>query len=76
MDGPWSQTGGKADPVNTVEAIFLPAGKAIAIEIQVMGTLIAGDGVPGVGDSTDQDFVLICDNCQHQHQVYFPVLKP
>ena len=27
------------------------------------GETIAGDGVPGEGDMTDQDFVLVCDNC-------------
>ena len=81
MAGQWSQPGGEADPVNTIEAVFLPPGEAGALEIQVTGTLIAGDGVPGEGDITDQDFVLVCDNCKtagpgNQYQLFFPVLIP
>jgi hypothetical protein len=82
MDGQWSKTGGEADSVNTVEAVFLPPGVTAPIEVQIIGTLIAGDGVPGVGDSSDQDFVLICDNCKtsgpghKDYQLFLPVLIP
>lgn len=82
MEGQWSKTGGAADPVNTIEAVFLPAGTAAALEIQIVGTLIAGDGVPGVGDITDQDFVLVCDNCKatgpesYTYRNYLPLLTP
>jgi hypothetical protein len=82
MDGQWSKSGGVADPVNNVEAVFLPPGVATIINIEIIGSLIAGDGVPGVGDNTDQDFVLICDNCKatgtggQKYQRFLPVLIP
>jgi len=61
--GPYSTTGGAADNANNYEAVFLPAGTTGAITLTVSGFNIAGDGVPGVGDATDQDFALVCYNC-------------
>jgi len=61
-----STTGGVADAANNYEAVFLPAGTSGAITISVAPSSlggIAGDGVPGNVDSTDQDFALICTNC-------------
>jgi len=63
FSGQWSVTGGTADPFNNYEAIFLPAGTDGAVSITVTGFNIAGDGVPNTGDSTDQDFALVCYNC-------------
>ncbi len=61
--GQWSATGGTADSANNYEAIFLPASTTGSINITVTGFNIAGDGVPNVGDSTDQDFAIVCYNC-------------
>jgi Subtilase family len=58
-----STTGGSADALNNAENVFLPAGASGAISVTVRATSLPGDGVPGVGDATDQDFALICDNC-------------
>ena len=80
VDGQWSKSGGVADRVNNVEAVFLPAGKTGAFEIIVKAANIAGDGVPENGDRTDQDFVLICDNCKpkktvdYDYEFFFPIL--
>ncbi len=63
MDGVWSMPGGSADKVNNVEAVFLPDVSDSAIEITVTAFNIAGDGVPGSGDETDQDFAIVCSNC-------------
>src|SRR5262249_52940843 len=63
FSGQYSVTGGAPDPKNNVESVFLPAGTTGAINITVTGFNIAGDGVPGVGDATDQDFALVCYNC-------------
>ncbi len=63
MSGQWSITGGTADKVNNVEAVFLPSGSHTVLHIVVTAFNIAGDGVPGVGDETDQDFTLVCSNC-------------
>jgi uncharacterized membrane protein len=58
----WSVTGGSADLINNLENVYVqnPSGGAT---ITIQATQIAGDGVPYNGDSTDQDFALICYNC-------------
>lgn len=61
--GQWSSTGGAADTKNNYEAVFLPAGATGDLTIRVSGTAISGDGIPGVGDATDQDFAISCYNC-------------
>ncbi len=61
--GQYSSTGGAADTKNNYEAVFLPAGTSGDITITVTATNVAGDGVPGVGDGTDQDFAIVCSNC-------------
>ncbi len=64
MSGEWSQSGLAPDSVNTVEAVFLPVEPRTSIEIVVKAANIAGDGVPGNEDITDQDFALVCHNCR------------
>ncbi|HEY7162126.1 MAG TPA: putative Ig domain-containing protein, partial [Acidobacteriota bacterium] len=63
FSGANSITGGSADPANNLESVFLPAGVTGNFIITVNATNIAGDGVPGDGDPTDQDFALVCYNC-------------
>jgi subtilisin-like proprotein convertase family protein len=60
--GAVSRTGGTADPRNNLESVYLPAGTATRLGVTVKGTSIPGNGVPGVGDSTDQDFALVVSN--------------
>ena len=60
--GASSVTGGTADVRNNTEAVFLPAGTTGAFSITVRATNIAGDAVPGNGDTTDQDFALLVYN--------------
>jgi hypothetical protein len=43
--------------------VFLPAGTTGDVTITVTAANIAGDGVPNIGDATDQDFALVCSNC-------------
>jgi subtilisin-like proprotein convertase family protein/subtilisin family serine protease len=64
FSGSTSRTGGTADARNNVESVYLPAGSATRIGVTVRGTSIAGDGVPGVGDDTDQDYALVVSNAQ------------
>ncbi len=61
----WSATGGTADILNNLENVFVasPGGQAT---ITVRATNIAGDGVPYIGDTTDQDFALVCFNCAEE----------
>ena len=54
--------GGAADPRNNLESVYLPAGAAGRIAVEVVGAGIGGDGVPGSGDLTDQDFALVVSN--------------
>ncbi|MCS6843471.1 MAG: S8 family serine peptidase, partial [Caldilineales bacterium] len=63
FSGRWSVSGGTADNANNYEAIFLPAGTSGPVQITVTAFNIAGNGVPNVGDGTDQDFALVCYNC-------------
>lgn len=62
FSGPTSVTGGSADPRNNVESVFLPAGLSGPFTVVITATNIAGNGVPGNSDSTDQDFALVVYN--------------
>ena len=55
-------TGGVADTRNNVESVFIPAGVSGSFTVTVRATNIAGDGVPGNADTTDQDFALVIYN--------------
>ncbi len=69
FSGAASTTGGNADPRNNVESVFLPAGQSGAFTVHVAATNIAGDGVPGNADTTDQDFALIIYNGKQESGV-------
>lgn len=82
MSGEFSRTGGTADEANTIEAVYLRAGSLATFDVIVEAANIAGDGVPGSGDKSDQDFALICDNCRrdepsnYDYHVYYPIFFP
>lgn len=76
FQGEWSAADGAADDRNNYEAVFLPPGSTGDIAITVRGSAIAGDGVPGVGDATDQDFALVCTNCLRQPTFSLAVDEP
>jgi Subtilase family len=57
-----SRTGGAADVRNNVESVFLPPGVTGNFTITVRATNLAGDGVPGNNNTTDQDFALVIYN--------------
>ena len=59
-----STTGGTADGKNNTEGVFLPAGTA-SLSVRVEAANLTSDGIPGTGDATDQDFALVCFNCQN-----------
>ncbi|MEK6324452.1 MAG: S8 family serine peptidase [Acidobacteriota bacterium] len=62
FSGQDSQPGGESDTKNNVEGVWLPAGTAGTFLVRVRATNIAGDGVPGNTDPTDQDFALVVYN--------------
>jgi len=62
FSGANSVSGGTADSKNNTESVFLPAGTSGNFTITVKATNIAGDGVPGNADTTDQDFALVAYN--------------
>jgi hypothetical protein len=62
FSGANSVAGGTADLVNNSESVFLPAGTTGNFSITVRASNIAGDGVPGNADTTDQDFALLIYN--------------
>ncbi len=53
---------GAPDPRNNVEKVVIPPGVSGPITVRVRAVNIAGDGVPGIGDATDQDFALVSAN--------------
>ncbi|MCP3917825.1 MAG: S8 family serine peptidase, partial [bacterium] len=62
FSGSTSITGGAADFRNNTESVFLPSGTSGSFTVNVVATSIGGDGVPGNGDTTDQDFALFIEN--------------
>ncbi len=59
----WSQAGSGADSRNNTEGVFLSPGTAKRFTIRVVASNINSDGIPDQGDTTDQDFALVCYNC-------------
>ena len=74
LEGAWSTPGGNPDAANNVEAIYLPPGSIEPLTIAVSAFNIAGDGVPGNADGTDQDFALVCSNCARQPSFTFKAM--
>ncbi len=62
FSGASSTPGGAPDSKNNVESVFLPPGVSGNFVVIVRGVNIAGDGVPGNDDPTDQDFALVVYN--------------
>ncbi|MBX3725669.1 MAG: S8 family serine peptidase, partial [Xanthomonadales bacterium] len=62
FSGGVSVTGGSADTLNNVENVFV-ANPGSDVTIRVIATNLPGDGIPGNGTPTDQDFALVCRNC-------------
>ena len=68
----FSRTGGLADQRNNVESVYLrPTGTSGRLAVRVVGTTVAGDGVPNNEVSPDQDFALVVSNAV---EVSSPVL--
>lgn len=61
-----SVAGGTRDTRNNVEKLLLPGTFAAGtpLRIRVRASALNGDGVPGNAWSTDQDFALVCSNCE------------
>jgi hypothetical protein len=57
-----SQPGGDPDTRNNVEGVWLPAGTIGTFVVRVRASNIAGDGIAGNIDTTDQDFALVVYN--------------
>ncbi len=58
----WSVPGGVADFKNNLENVYLQTAPTGSVTVQVTAANIAGDGVPGNADDTDQDFALVISN--------------
>ena len=66
--GASSTPGGVADPRNNSESVFIPAGVSGPFAVRVRATNIAGDGLPGNADLTDQDYALVIYNANEVAQ--------
>jgi subtilisin-like proprotein convertase family protein len=75
LAGGVSQPGGTADPRDNVENVVLPAGVTGTVKVSVVGTNIAGDGVPGNADTTDQDYALVAANVGPAHATGAPLIE-
>jgi subtilisin-like proprotein convertase family protein len=64
--GTYSRIGGAADPRNNVESVYLPPGTSGRFSVTVRATTLGGDGLPGAGDASDQDFALVVSNAAEQ----------
>ncbi len=64
FSGPYSTTGGAADPANNVESVFLPAGVSGAFTVTVNATSINSMGVPNPAGNINQDFALVIYNAE------------
>jgi hypothetical protein len=60
--GQESKPGGGQNVKDNTEAVWLPAGTVGTFMVRVRAANIAGDGVPGNSDPTDQDFALVVYN--------------
>jgi len=76
FSGAASVAGGVADGKNNVESVFLPAGVTGTVTIRVVAINIAGDGVPGTSDGTDQDFALVAQNVNPSAAVSSVAVSP
>jgi subtilase family protein/Big-like domain-containing protein len=65
FSGGFSQTGGVADTLETLESVFI-ANPSGSYTVRVEASNIAADGVPNVGGSLDQDFALFVWNGSDQ----------
>jgi hypothetical protein len=59
----WSVPGGAADGMNNTEGVFLGPTAPASASVRVVASNINSDGIPNQGDTTDQDFALVCYNC-------------
>lgn len=58
----FSVGGGQPDGLNPLELISLPAVSG-TIEVEIHARALPGDALPNTGDTTQQDFALLCSNC-------------
>jgi hypothetical protein len=72
--GQESQPGGRQNTKDNTEAVWLPAGTVGTFMIRVRASNIAGDGVPGNSDATDQDFALVVYNAERKDVPVITVL--
>jgi subtilisin family serine protease len=59
----WSVPGDAADGMNNTEGVFLGPTSPVTVRVRVIASDINSDGIPNQGDTTDQDFALVCYNC-------------
>jgi hypothetical protein len=64
--GEQSQPGGTPNTKDNVEGVWLPAGTVGTFLVRIRASNVAGDGVPGNPDSTDQDFALVAYNAERR----------
>jgi hypothetical protein len=64
FSGAVSIEGGGADKLNNVESVWASQGTSGNFTVRIIAANIAGDGIPGNADLTDQDFALVVYNVE------------
>jgi hypothetical protein len=59
----WSQAGGAADFRNNTEGVFIGPTAPGSYNVRVIASNLSSDALPNQGDTTDQDFAVVCYNC-------------
>ncbi len=62
----WSVDGGVADFANNTEGVLIGPTASGLITIEVNAVNLNSDGIPNSGGVTDQDFSLVCYNCDSE----------
>jgi subtilisin-like proprotein convertase family protein len=75
FSGGWSTTGGNTDNLNNLENVYIQ-NPAEGLTIIIDAVNIAGDGVLGNDDLTDQNFALVCSNCSEFPDFTLTVTPP
>jgi hypothetical protein len=72
----WTVSGGTADFKNNIENVYLQTPQSGNYTIEIIASNLAGDGVLYNGDSTDQHWALVCQNCAPTTATSTPTMTP
>lgn len=72
----WSVGGGAADVANNTEGVLIGPMAAGFFTLKVKAANLNSDGIPNSGGITDQDFALVCYNCDSEPSFFLESDEP